>query len=117
MDIAHIKLDDEWDKLDRMILDVYGWCPTSFHFSSLEKDRLTDQKKKRMKELVDEFEEALRAEWPGARLDLFGSSVNGCGSANCDLDICFRFKEDASNVGYSLITSNGYSFSKMPLKF
>lgn len=57
-----------------------------------------------MKILVANMETAIRKEMPNARLDLFGSAVNGCGAFNCDLNICFRFKEDIQPKVVSLPT-------------
>ncbi|XP_076309141.1 terminal uridylyltransferase 7-like [Tachypleus tridentatus] len=46
------------------------------------------------KELLLELEAFIRELYPDASLHLFGSSCNGFGFTDCDLDICLTFKDD-----------------------
>lgn len=57
-----------------------------------DKYMLSDEEVKRRKQFVKELENEVCKIYPDAHLCLFGSSTNGFGFKNSDLDICMTFK-------------------------
>ncbi|KAG8234491.1 hypothetical protein J437_LFUL014633, partial [Ladona fulva] len=58
------------------------------------------------KRILSELEDYIRGFYPDVQLSLFGSSANGFGFRNSDLDICLTFKSNPSGKVYVKVESS-----------
>lgn len=58
-------------------------------------DKRMDQNDERIQNyILNDLENFIRNLYPKAKLELFGSTKNGFGARNCDLDICLTFEDN-----------------------
>uniref|UniRef100_A0AC34FVB5 PAP-associated domain-containing protein n=1 Tax=Panagrolaimus sp. ES5 TaxID=591445 RepID=A0AC34FVB5_9BILA len=106
------------DKLKEDASDIYEKTENDIwiHYDI----NLQDQKTIKLKESArDHLERACQRVFPSAELYIVGSTMNGCGAYNSDMDICVLIKQEAlnhaRNYALNALQSLRNAFQRLPI--
>lgn len=91
------KLEILPDEIDRTKFTFYSQVLESIY----DRNKITTDITQRHERIANELQELIRQYHPTAIITLFGSSVNGFGSDNCDVDLCMTFEGNESGEDIS----------------
>ena len=74
--------------------------PTMFTVQVRNQSVPSEQEIQRRQRLCTSLETYIRQSYPTARLEIFGSSANGFGTPQSDLDISMTFSDVSTTAGY-----------------
>ncbi|XP_054281331.1 terminal uridylyltransferase 7-like [Macrosteles quadrilineatus] len=81
------RLPGELKIVDQLCLDIF------------ERLKQSDEDLQKREKICQELQEFIGAEYPTAKLELFGSTKNGFGLKGSDMDICLSFEDNKTGEG------------------